>query len=106
MIITTTPQIEGRTILEYKGIVAGETILGANFFKGFKAGLSDFFGGRSGSYEKVLIEAKDTSMNEMMNRAAQMGANAVVGIDLDYETIGAQSSMLMVTCSGTAVIIQ
>lgn len=105
MIITTTPQIEGRTILEYKGIVAGETIIGANFFKDFKAGLSDFFGGRSGSYEKVLLKARDTATKEMMERAEELGANAIVGIDYDYETIGAQGSMLMVSVTGTAVII-
>lgn len=105
MIITTTPQIEGRTILEYKGIVAGETIIGANFFKDFKAGLSDFFGGRSGSYEKVLMKARDTATKEMTERAEELGANAIVGIDYDYETIGAQGSMLMVSVTGTAVVI-
>lgn len=83
----------------------GETIIGANVFKDFMAGLRDFFGGRSGTYEKVLAEAKDTSLSEMAERARQMGANAVVGIDLDYETIGQGNSMLMVTCSGTAVVI-
>lgn len=97
--------IEGSPIREYKGIVTGETIIGANVFKDFMAGLRDFFGGRSGTYEKVLAEAKDTSLSEMAERARQMGANAVVGIDLDYETIGQGNSMLMVTCSGTAVVI-
>lgn len=86
-------------------MVTGETIIGANVFKDFMAGLRDFFGGRSGTYEKVLAEAKDTSLSEMAERARQMGANAVVGIDLDYETIGQGNSMLMVTCSGTAVVI-
>lgn len=105
MILTTTPTIEGHTIREYKGVVTGETIIGANVLKDFCAGLTDFFGGRSSSYEKVLIEAKDTSLQEMMNRASQMGANAVVGIDIDYETIGASGSMLMVAVSGTAVVI-
>ncbi len=100
-----TPTIEGSPIREYKGIVTGETIIGANVFKDFMAGLRDFFGGRSGTYEKVLAEAKDTSLSEMAERARQMGANAVVGIDLDYETIGQGNSMLMVTCSGTAVVI-
>lgn len=85
--------------------MTGETIIGANVFKDFMAGLRDFFGGRSGTYEKVLAEAKDTSLSEMVERARQMGANAVVGIDLDYETIGQGNSMLMVTCSGTAVVI-
>ncbi len=86
-------------------MVTGETIIGANVFKDFMAGLRDFFGGRSGTYEKVLAEAKDTSLSEMAERARQLGANAVVGIDLDYETIGQGNSMLMVTCSGTAVVI-
>ena len=105
MILSTTPQIEGRTIREYKGVVTGETIIGANAFRDFMAGIRDFVGGRSGSYEKVLREAKDTSMQEMMERAQELGANAIVGIDIDYETIGANSSMLMVATSGTAVVI-
>ena len=105
MVLSTTPTIEGSPIREYKGIVTGETIIGANVFKDFMAGLRDFFGGRSGTYEKVLAEAKDTSLSEMAERARQMGANAVVGIDIDYETIGQNNSMLMVTCSGTAVVI-
>ena len=102
MLLSTTPTIEGSPIREYKGVV---TIIGANVFKDFMAGLRDFFGGRSGTYEKVLAEAKDTSLSEMAERARQLGANAVVGIDLDYETIGQGNSMLMVTCSGTAVVI-
>lgn len=105
MLLSTTPTIEGSPIREYKGVVTGETIIGANVFKDFMAGLRDFFGGRSGTYEKVLAEAKDTSLSEMAERARQMGANAVVEIDLDYETIGQGNSMLMVTCSGTAVVI-
>lgn len=105
MILTTTPQIEGHTIREYKGVVTGETIIGANFVKDFFAGIRDIVGGRSGSYEKVLRKAKDTSMKEMMERARELGANAVVGIDIDYETIGANGSMLMVATSGTAVVI-
>jgi uncharacterized protein YbjQ (UPF0145 family) len=105
MILSTTPQIEGRTIREYKGVVTGETIIGANFVKDLFAGIRDIVGGRSGSYEQVLREAKDTSMNEMMERARTMGANAIVGIDIDYETIGANGSMLMVATSGTAVVI-
>ena len=84
MIISTTPQIEGHPIIEYKGIVTGETIIGANFVKDFFASIRDFVGGRSGSYEKVLREAKDTSLQEMMDRARELGANAIVGIDVDY----------------------
>lgn len=105
MILTTTPQIECHTISEYKGIVTGETIIGANFVKDFFAGIRDVIGGRSGSYEKVLIEAKETSMMEMTERAQSLGANAIVGIDIDYETIGQNGSMLMVATSGTAVVI-
>ncbi len=105
MILTTTPTIEGHPVREYKGVVTGETIIGANVIKDFMASLTDFFGGRSGSYEKVLIEAKNTAMKEMMDRAQAMGANAVIGIDVDYETIGQTSSMLMVATSGTAVVI-
>lgn len=105
MILSTTPTLEGKLIKEYKGIVTGETIIGANVFKDFMAGLRDFFGGRSSTYEKVLIEAKDTALKEMQERAKQMGANAVVGIDLDYETLGDTNGMLMVTVSGTAVVI-
>jgi len=118
MILTTTQQMEGHTIREYKGVVTGETIIGANFVKDFFAGIRDIVGGRSSSYEKVLREAKDTSMREMMERAQAMGArsssarllptgrkNAIVGIDIDYETIGETNSMLMVATSGTAVVI-
>ena len=103
MILSTTPTIEGRPIREYKGVVTGETIIGANMFKDLFAGIRDIVGGRSGAYEKVLREGKETSLNEMMERAQAMGANAVVGID--YETIGANGSMLMVATSGTAVVI-
>lgn len=105
MILSTTPQIEGHPIREYKGMVTGETIIGANVFKDFFAGIRDIVGGRAGGYEKVLIEAKDTSLREMTERAQAMGANAVVGIDIDYETIGGNGSMLMVATSGTAVVI-
>ena len=86
-------------------MVTGETIVGANVLKDFMAGLTDFFGGRSGTYERVLREAKESAMQEMEKRASELGANAVVGIDLDYEAIGQNGSMLMVTCSGTAVVI-
>lgn len=105
MILTTTPQIEGHPIREYKGLVTGETIIGANVIKDIKASIRDFFGGRSGSYEKVLIEAKETSLKEMTERAQRLGANAIVGIDIDYETLGESNSMLMVATSGTAVVI-
>jgi len=105
MIISTTPQIEGRPIREYKGVVTGETIIGANFFKDFFAGIRDIVGGRAGSYEKVLREGKDTSMQEMIERAQELGANAIVGVDIDYEAIGANGSMLMVAVSGTAVVL-
>ena len=105
MIITTTPQIEGHPVKEYKGVVTGETIIGANFVKDFFASIRDVIGGRSGSYEKVLREAKETSLQEMAKRAQELGANAMVGVDIDYETVGANSSMLMVATSGTAVVI-
>ena len=105
MILTTTPTIEGQPIKQYLGIVTSETIIGANAIKDFMAGLTDFFGGRSSTYEKVLIEAKDSALDELHQRAAQKGANAIVGIDLDYETVGANGGMLMVTVSGTAVVI-
>ena len=101
MLITTTNTIEGKQITEYCGIVTGETIIGANIFRDFFASIRDIIGGRAGSYEKVLREAKDIALQEMSDQAAQRGANAVIGVDLDYETIG--DSMLMVTASGTAV---
>jgi len=105
MILSTTPTIEGHAIQEYKGVVTGEIIIGANVLKDFMASLTDFFGGRSNSYEKVLIEAKESAIKEMTQRAQALGANAIVGIDIDYETIGANNSMLMVATSGTAVVI-
>lgn len=105
MILSTTPTIDGYTIREYKGVVTGEAIIGANVFKDFFAGIRDIVGGRAGSYEKVLRDARDSSMQEMMQQAQAMGANAVVGIDVDYETIGSNGSMLMVAVSGTAVVI-
>jgi uncharacterized protein YbjQ (UPF0145 family) len=105
MILSTTPTIEGHQILEYKGIVTGETIIGANFMKDLFAGIRDIIGGRSNSYEKVLRKAKDTAMAEMEERATAIGANAIVGIDIDYETVGQSGSMLMVAVSGTAVVI-
>ena len=103
MIISTTPTLEGHPIQEYLGIVTSETIIGANFLKDIMAGLRDFFGGRSESYERVIIEAKETALKELSERAAARGANAIVGVDLDYETVGESGSMLMVVASGTAV---
>ncbi|MDO6811679.1 heavy metal-binding domain-containing protein [Tenacibaculum soleae] len=103
MIISTTHTIENKSAKEYLGIVSGETIIGANIFKDFFAGIRDIVGGRSGSYEKVLREAKDTSLREMQERAKQLGADAIVGVDLDYETVGKNGGMLMVTASGTAI---
>lgn len=106
MLISTTPTIEGRRIVEYKGVVFGEVISGVDFIKDFRAGLSNFFGGRSGSYEGELVEARGSAISEMAGRAAQMGANAVVGVDVDYEVLGQGNNMLMVTASGTAVVIE
>lgn len=103
MILTTTNTIETHQIKEYLGIVTGETIIGANIFKDFFAGIRDIVGGRSSSYEGVLREAKDTAIKEMQEQARRLGANAVIGIDLDYETVGSNGGMLMVTASGTAV---
>ncbi|MDR1101123.1 MAG: putative heavy metal-binding protein [Clostridiales bacterium] len=105
MIITTTPQIEGKVIKEYKGIVFGEVVNGVNFVKDFAAGLTNFFGGRSGSYEGELIDARENALKELEQRAGQIGANAVVGVDIDYEVLG-QGNMLMVTASGTAVVVE
>ncbi len=106
MIITTTPQIEGRRITQYKGIVFGEVISGVNFIKDIAAGLSNFFGGRSGSYEGELIEAREKALREMERRAADLGANAVVAVDIDYEVLGQGGNMLMVTACGTAVVVE
>ena len=106
MLATTTPTIEGKRITKYYCIVTGETIIGANLFRDFFASIRDIVGGRSGSYEEVLRQAKDTALREMQDQAALLGANAVVGVDLDYETVGDSGSMLMVTASGTAVRIE
>ncbi len=103
MLLTTTNTLEGKEIIEYYGIVSGETIIGANIFRDFFAGIRDIVGGRAGSYETVLREAKEIALKEMSEQAYRMGANAVIGIDLDYETVGDTSSMLMVTAAGTAV---
>lgn len=103
MIITTTPSVEGRTIIEYQGIVFGEVISGVNLVKDFMAGLTNMFGGRSGSYEEELMRARGEAMQEMQQRAEGMGADAIVGVDIDYEVLGSDNGMLMVTVSGTAV---
>jgi len=103
MILTTTPTIEGRTIVEYKGVVFGEVIVGVNFIKDFAASIRDIIGGRSNTYENELVDARETAMNELRTRAMAMGADAVVGIDIDYEVLGQNGSMMMVTASGTAV---
>lgn len=103
MILSTTPTIGGRSIVEYKGVVFGEVISGVNFIRDFAASIRNFVGGRSGSYEDELIKARSKAMEEMAARASQLGANAVVGIDIDYEVLGADNGMLMVTASGTAV---
>ena len=104
MIITTTPSIEGKEIREYRGIVFGEVVSGVNFVKDFAASLSDMFGGRSNTYEEELVNARTRAIAEMESRAVQLGANAVVGVDIDYEVLGSGNGMLMVTVSGTAVI--
>ena len=106
MIITTTPSIEGKKIVSYKGIVVGEVISGVDFVKDFAAGLTNLFGGRSNSYEGELIGARETALREMESRALAMGANAVVGVDIDYEVLGQANNMLMVTVSGTAVVCE
>ena len=106
MILTTTPTIEGHTIVEYRGVVFGEVISGVNFIKDIKASLRDIVGGRSGSYEQELINARTQALKELEERARQMNADAVVGIDMDYEVLGQNGSMLMVSASGTAVKLQ
>ncbi|MBB02576.1 heavy metal-binding domain-containing protein [bacterium] len=105
MLTTTTNTLEGYTVREYRGIVTGETILGANVFRDFMAGIRDFVGGRSGSYEKVINDARTTALREMKDKAEQLGANAVIGVDFDYEALGQGGSMLMVAASGTAVLL-
>ncbi|MDQ3845855.1 MAG: heavy metal-binding domain-containing protein [Bacteroidota bacterium] len=105
MLLTTTPTVEGRPIREYLGIVTSESIIGANIVKDLFAGIRDIVGGRSGTYERVIEEARMNALQELEAKAAQLGANAVVGIDLDFETVGANGSMLMVVATGTAVKI-
>jgi len=104
MVVTTTPSIEGKRITRYCGIVAGEAILGANLFKDLFAGIRDLVGGRSATYERELQRARDIAMQELQQRAQELGANAVVGVDLDYEVLGQGNGMLMVAASGTAVV--
>lgn len=106
MLVTTTPVIEGARITRYYGIVSGETIIGANLFRDLLASVRDIVGGRSNSYEEVLRQAKETALQEMQDQASALGANAVIGVDLDYETVGGNSSMLMVVATGTAVTLE
>lgn len=106
MVITTTPSVEGKKIIAYKGIVFGEVISGVDFIKDFAAGLTNFFGGRSGSYEGELIKARENALKEIEQRAILLGANAIVGVDVDYEVLGQGGNMLMVTVSGTAVLVE
>ncbi|MGN6513023.1 MAG: heavy metal-binding domain-containing protein [Lysobacteraceae bacterium] len=108
VLVTTTDGFEGRRIVAYKGLVGGDAILGANMFRDFFAGIRDILGGRSGSYERVLRRAKDEAINDMLEQARELGANAVVGVDLDYETITIHEggAMLMVSASGTAVVVE
>ncbi len=105
MIQSTTPTLEGRTITRYHGVVTGEAILGANIFKDFFAGIRDIVGGRSAAYEQELQRARQIAMDEMSHRAQSLGANAIVGIDIDYETLGQNGGMMMVSVSGTAVSV-
>lgn len=106
MIVTTTPDIANKNIVEYKGIVTGEVIVGVNFIRDFFASFRDFFGGRSKAYEKELEKARNLAMNDLVAKAESMGANAVIGIDLDYETVSPKGSMLMVSITGTAVVLE
>ena len=105
MLLTTTPTVEGKPIQQYIGIVTAETIIGANIFKDIFAGIRDIVGGRSGTYERVIEEARTSALSELTQKAQNMGANAVVGVDLDFETVGSGGSMLMVVATGTAVKI-
>ncbi|MPZ20725.1 MAG: heavy metal-binding domain-containing protein [Luteitalea sp.] len=105
MIVTTTAMLDGRPVKSYLGVVTGEAILGANIFRDIFAGIRDIVGGRSAAYEKELRRAKDLAMQEMQEQAQALGANAVIGVDLDYETVGQGGSMLMVSASGTAVVV-
>jgi len=104
MLVSTTPNVEGKKIVKYLGLVSGEAIMGANIFKDLFAGIRDIVGGRAAAYEKELKKAKEIAINEMIEEARKLGANAILSVDLDYETIG--QSMLMVSASGTAVVIE
>ena len=106
MLVTTTATLQNREIADYRGIVTGEAILGANIFKDLFAGIRDIVGGRSAAYEEELARARQIALEEMQQRAAQLGANAVIGVDLDYETVGQNRSMLMVSATGTAVVVR
>jgi uncharacterized protein YbjQ (UPF0145 family) len=106
MILSTTNSIEGKKVVKYLGLVSGDAILGANIFRDFFASIRDIVGGRSAAYEKELRKAKDIAIGEMREQAKNLGANAIVGIDIDYETIGTNSSMLMVSANGTAVVLE
>ena len=106
MITTTTPNIEGKAITDYLGIVTGEAIMGANIFRDFLAGIRDIIGGRAGAYENKLIDARETALSEMEDEATRRGTNAIVGVDIDYEVLGEGNGMLMVSASGTAVKIR
>lgn len=106
MIITTTPSIEGKRVTQYCGVIAGEAILGANLFKDLFAGIRDLVGGRSATYERELQRARDIALEELEQRAAELGANAVIGVDIDYEVLGQGNGMLMVSASGTAVVVE
>ncbi len=106
MILSTTNGIEGKKVVKYLGLVSGDAILGANIFRDFFASIRDIVGGRSAAYEKELRKAKDIALREMREQAKNLGANAIVGIDIDYETIGTNSSMLMVSANGTAVVLE
>ena len=106
MILSTTPSLEGYEVLEYKGVIFGEVVAGVDFIKDIAAGLTNFFGGRSGSYEGELIQAREEALHELSQRAQAMGCNAVVGVKMDYETLGQNGNMLMVTASGTAVVVR
>ena len=106
MLVSTTSTLDGHEVAEYKGIVTGEAILGANIFRDLFAGIRDIVGGRAGAYEKVLRGAREQAMEEMQMQAHELGANAIIGVDIDYETVGGQGSMLMVSVSGTAVLLR
>jgi uncharacterized protein YbjQ (UPF0145 family) len=106
MLVTTTNNIEGRRIVAYRGLVAGEAILGANLFRDLFASIRDIVGGRSGAYERVLNDARETAIAELTDKAAALGCNAIIGVDIDYETVGQNGSMLMVTAAGTAVVVE